>query len=169
MRPTHAPRQPHHHIPRPHSHPHTYKTPTTSDLSRALHANDLHNKTRIQTLPDNWSNYNEKGSLITKRQLLQSAWGELKESDSLQAFQQAIITSIPPPANTVTQYTTHLTSAICIDSTLWRHTIRNARQDQLLPHPLFHPTTIFNIHNNSHFTTLITNNHSYYYYDSLDL
>jgi len=56
-----------------------YRTPTTSDLSRALNANDHHIKTLVQTLPDDGSNYNEKGSLVTKRQLLQSAWGELKE------------------------------------------------------------------------------------------
>ena len=56
-----------------------------------------------------------------------------------------------------------------MDDTVWRHTIHNACQDKVPPHLLFHPTTIFNIHNNSHFTTLITNNHTYYYYDSLNL
>ena len=96
-------------------------------------------------------------------------WGELKESNSLQAFQQAILTALPPPTTTVTQYTTHLTFAICMGSTVWRHTIQNACQYQVLPHPLFNSIAIFNIHNNNHFTTLITNNHTYYYYDSLNL
>jgi len=95
--------------------------------------------------------------------------GELKESDSLQTFQQGILTTLPTPTtDTVTQYTAHLTSAICIDSSVWRHTIQNAYQDQVLPHPLFKPSTIFNIHNTNHFTTIITNNHTHYYYDSLD-
>jgi hypothetical protein len=148
---------------------HPCRTPTTSYLSKALNTNDHHIKTLIQAIPDEWSNYNEKGSLVTKRQLLQCAREELKESDSLQAFQQAIITSIPPPTTTVTLYTTHLTSAICMDNIVWRHNTHNACQDKVLPHPLFYPTTIFNIHNNSHFTTLIANNHTYYYYDSLNL
>ncbi len=38
-----------------------------------------------------------------------------------------------------------------------------------LSNPLFNPITIFNTHNNSNFTTLITNNHTNYYYDSLNL
>ena len=69
----------------------------------------------------------------------------------------------------VTQFTTHLTFAIYMDITVWRHTIQNACQYQNLPHPLFNPITVFNIHNNSHFSTLITNNHTYYYYVSLSL
>ena len=77
---------------------------------------------------------------------------------------------LPPPNTTVvTQYTPHLTSAICRDITVWRHDIHNACQDQDLPHPLFNPITIFNIHNNNPFTSLIANNHTYYYYDSLNL
>jgi hypothetical protein len=56
-----------------------------------------------------------------------------------------------------------------MDNTVWRHTIQNACQDQVLPHPLFNPITIFNTHNISQFTTIITNNHTYHYYDSLNL
>jgi hypothetical protein len=69
----------------------------------------------------------------------------------------------PPPTTTVTQYTTHLISAIFMDSTVWRHNIYNAYQEHDLPHPLFNPITIFKIHNNNHFTTLITNDHTYKY------
>jgi len=88
-------------------------------LMDALNTHDQHIKTLIKSLPEDWAGYNDRGSLVTKRQLLQSAWGELKESDSLQAFQPAILTALPPPTTTVTQYTTYLTSAICMDSTLW--------------------------------------------------
>ena len=56
-----------------------------------------------------------------------------------------------------------------MENTVWQHTIRNACQDQVLPHSLFNPITMFNIHHNSHFTSLITNNHAYYYFDSLNL
>jgi len=107
---------------------------------------------------------------VTKRQLLQCTWGELKEADNLQSLQQAILVVHPPPTTTVTQYTTHLISAIYMDSTVWRHSnIHIACQDHELPHPLFNPITIFNIHNNNHFTTLITNIHTYYLYDSIKL
>ncbi len=95
--------------------------------------------------------------------------GKLKKSDSLQSFQQAILTTLPSPTTTVTQYTTHLTSASCMDITVWRHHIHNAYQDQDLPHPLFNPFTIFNIHITAHFTKLITNNQAYNLYDPLSL
>ena len=120
----------------------THQPHTITHLTDALNGTDRHVKTLIQSLPNDWEAYNHKGSLITKQQLLHCTWGEPTESDSLQAFQQAIITAIPPPTTTVTQYTTHLTSAICRDNTVWRHTIQNACQDQILPHPLFNPITI---------------------------
>jgi hypothetical protein len=135
----------------------------------ALTTHEHHIKTLIQSLPDDWAAYNARGSLVTKRQLPQSAWGEFKESDSLHAFQQAIMIVLPPLTTAVNQYTTHLTSAICMDNTVWRHTIQNAYQDQVLPHPLFNPITIFNIHNNAHFTIFVTNNNTYYHYESLNL
>ena len=53
-------------------------------------------------------------------------------------------------------------------SSIWRHAIRNACNDDHLPHPLHKNTTIFNIHHNHHYTTLIATNTSYYYYDSLN-
>ncbi len=56
-----------------------------------------------------------------------------------------------------------------MDSTVWRHDIHNACQDQDLHHPLLNPITIFNIHNHVNFTTLITNNHTYHHYDPLNL
>jgi len=118
---------------------HPHEEPTIAHLIEALTTNDHHIKSLIQTLPNNWSNYNTSGSLITKRQLLQCAWGELKESGSLQAFQQAIITTIPPPTVTVTQYHTRLTFAICVDNTVRQHTIHNACQDQVLSPPSISP------------------------------
>ena len=52
---------------------------------------------------------------------------------------------------------------------MWQHTIRNACKGHILPHPLYDSITIFDIHNNSHFTTIITNNHPYYCCYSLSL
>ena len=77
--------------------------------------------------------------------------------------------SLPPTHTHVTQYTANLTSAMSRDSTVWQHTITNACQGHILPRPLYNPIPIFNIHHNSHFTTLITDNHTYSYYDSLNL
>ena len=44
----------------------------------------------------------------------------------------------------------------------------NACQGHILPHSLHNLITIFNIHHNSHFTTLITDNNTYSYYDSIN-
>jgi len=77
--------------------------------------------------------------------------------------------SLPLIHTHVTQYTAHLTSAINRDSTVWQHTITNACQGHILPHPLHNPITIFNIHHNSYFITLITDNNTYSYCDSLNL
>ena len=74
-----------------------------------------------------------------------------------------------PSSNaTVTQYTTYTTTLMSIGSSIWRHAIRNTCNDDYLPHPLHHDTTIFNIHHDSHYTTRIDTNISYYYYDSLN-
>jgi len=53
-------------------------------------------------------------------------------------------------------------------SSIWRHAIRNACNDDYLPHPLHNDTAIFNIHHNTHYATIITTNTCYYYYDSLN-
>ena len=119
-------------------------------------------------LPNTWRETNNKGTLITKHTLTQCMWGEHTETDGLQTLQQAILTAYPPTRTNVTQYTPHLTSAIARDSTVWRHTIRNACHDHILPHPLHNPITIFNIHHNSHYTTLFTDNNHYSYYDPLN-
>ena len=47
-------------------------------LIDALTIDDHRIKALIQALPNDWSDYNAKGTMVTKRQLLQSAWGELK-------------------------------------------------------------------------------------------
>ena len=122
----------------------------------------------LMLAPDAWGEVNSKGSLITKRILTHCIWGEHTETDALQTLQQAILTAYPPTRTTVTQYTPHLTSAINRDSTVWQHTIRNACQDHILPHPLHNPITIFNIHHNTHYTTLIADASHYSYYDPLN-
>ena len=75
----------------------------STHLVEDLNTHDQHIKTPIQSFHDDWAAYNDRGLFVTKRQLLQSAWEELKESDSLQAFQEAILIALPPPTTTVTQ------------------------------------------------------------------
>jgi hypothetical protein len=122
----------------------------------------------VAALPNNRSEINNKGTTVTKRKLEQCIWGAHTESDILQILHKAIITAYPTTHTHLTQYTAHLTSAIGRDSTIWQHTIMNACQGHILPHPLHTPITIFNIHNNSHFTTLITDINTYSYYDPLN-
>jgi hypothetical protein len=53
--------------------------PTTiAHLIDALTTDDHHIKALIQAFPNDWSDYTAKGTMDTKRKLLQSAWGELK-------------------------------------------------------------------------------------------
>ncbi len=122
----------------------------------------------VNSLPNNWNEVNAKGTHITKHTLLQCTWENQTEVDGLQIFQQAIITAYPPGHTNVTQYTCHLTASVSIDSTVWQHTIRNACQDHILPHPLHNPITIFNINRNTHYTTLIADHNRYTYYDPLN-
>ena len=51
------------------------QTLTITHLVEALTTHDQHIKILIQSLPEDWANYIDRGSLVTKRQLLQSAWG----------------------------------------------------------------------------------------------
>jgi hypothetical protein len=122
----------------------------------------------LTSLPYTWREVNNKGSLVTKHTISQCIWGEHTETDGLQSLQQAIFTAYPPTRTIVTQYTPHLTSDINRDSSVWQHTIRNACQDHIFPHPLHNPIAIFNIHHNSHYTTLIADTNHYSYYDPLN-
>jgi len=100
--------------------------------------------------------------------LQRSSWGELREADDLQTLQQTILTTQPPPNHTVTHYTTYITTSMSMGSSIWRYAIRNACNDDHLPHPLHNNPTIFTIHHNHHYTTLIATNTSYYNDDSLN-
>ena len=94
-------------------------------------------------------------------------WGEHSDIDSIQAFQRAITTRYPPPHSGVTQYTTHIKSTLTTHCSVWTQAINNAYDDNILPHPLHNTITIFNIHHRNNFTTLVTNNHTYQYYEPL--
>ena len=146
--------------------PITYNPSRTSYIPRMIEALQMGSATLnniINSLPNNWSEVNAKGTHITKHTLIQCTWGHQTEADGLQIFQQAIITAYPPIHTNVTQYTCYLTASVSIDSTVWQHTIRNACQDHILPHPLHNPITNFNINRNAHYTTLIADHNHYSY------
>ena len=64
-------------------------------------------KAIINNMPDLWQDINEKGTLVTKRQLKMAAWGEYKDDHSALLFQITILNTKAHPY-TVTQYDTLL-------------------------------------------------------------
>jgi len=155
--------------PQPNTRPPPCQTHTITHLVEALNKHDQHTKTLIQSLPDDWAAYNDRGSFVTKRQLLQSAWGGTQ--------------GIRQPSGTPTSHPNNVPA-----TNHYGHSIHNpphfchlhgqhgmaTHHPKPLPRPsptptYVNPITIFNMHKNNHFTTLITNNHTYCYYDSLNL
>jgi len=123
----------------------------------------------VAALPNTWSEVNNKRITTTKRLFEQRIWGAYTETDDLHNQQHAIVAASPPHTQThVTHSASHLTSTISRDSKVWRHSITNACQEHYLSHPLHNPIAIFNLHRSSHFTTLITDNNTYSYYDPLN-
>ncbi len=83
-------------------------------------------------------------------------------------FQQAIISTRHFPQN-VTQYDTLLAQSIVNQNDGWIRQVTNPLKGERLQHPLQNDITILQIYNAQHYTTLITNNDKYYYYDGLGL
>ena len=119
------------------THPETQPNPQTlfKQLANALNSTDDNIRTLINHLPSTWQATNHKGIPLNKTMLQRSSCGELREADGLQALQQTILTAHPPPNHTVTQYTTYFTTSMSMGSSIWRHAIQNACNDDHLPHP----------------------------------
>ena len=99
----------HHVSPPPHypapAQPLALNPPNTPLIPRMIEALEMGHATlnrMVTTLPDNWGEVNDKGTLITKRILLQCIWGEHTETDGLHNLQQAIVTTYPPTHTNVT-------------------------------------------------------------------
>ena len=75
--------------------------------------------------------------------------------------------SIIQHANTVKQYDALLAQSIVDQNDAWTRQITNPRTEERLQHPLQYDITIMQIYNAQHYTTLITDNNRYYYYDGL--
>jgi hypothetical protein len=142
---------------------------TISELTKLLNScTDEQYAQVIRQLPENWSALNEKGTSVTKRQLEMAHWGAYKDDHSVLTFQQTILQTRQHP-NTVTQYDTLLAQSIVEQNDVWIRQITNPLTGEQLQHPLQNPITIMQIYNSQHYTTLITDNHRYYYYDGLGL
>ncbi len=123
--------------------------------------------TFIQELTEDWIGTDSSGIEKRKYDLFRCVWGEMKEGESILAFQVAILKKYPPRSPSVTQIDTLLTSSLASDMRVWRRGVKNFIFKEVLPIPLCNPITIFQIYTSSHFTTIIIEHDQYYYYDSL--
>ena len=69
--------------------------------------------------------------------------------------------------HTITQYDTLLAQSVVTHNNAWTRRITNPLTNELLQHPLHNHSTIMQIYDAQHYTTLITDNEQYYYYDGL--
>jgi len=74
-----------------------------------------------------------------------------------------------PTIHPDTQFDTALSRSITQRHPTWTKGIKNTITQNFLSHPLQNPITVFQIYHNSHYTTLITDNINYHYYDGLNL
>ncbi len=66
-----------------------------------------------------------------------------------------------------TQYDTLLAQTIVDQNDVWLRQVTNPLTGERLQHPLQNNITIMQIYNAQHYSTLITDNNTYYYYDGL--
>ena len=103
---------------------------------------------------------------VTKRQLEIAQWEAYKDDHSVLTFQQTIMLKRQLPT-TGTQYDTLLAQSIAGQNDVWLRQVTNQLTGERLQHPLQNKITIMQIYNAQHYTTLITDNNTYYYYDGL--
>jgi hypothetical protein len=125
-------------------------------------------KTSINNLPDSWQDINDKGTIVTKRQLKMATWGEYKDDHSALLFQTTILNTRPHP-HTATQYDTLLAQSVVTHNDVWTRRITNPLRNEQLHHPVQNKITIMQVYNSYHYTTLITDNNKYYHYDGLKM
>jgi hypothetical protein len=101
-----------------------------------------------------------------KYDLVRCAYGEHKEGESVLAFQVAILQTYPPRSKSVTQFDTMLTSSAYYKGMVWEKSVKNFIFKQVLTSPLCNKTTIFQMYEDWHFTTLLVEDNQYYFYDS---
>ncbi len=93
-------------------------------------------------------------------------WEAYKDDHGVLTFQQTIMLTRQFPT-TVTQYDTLLAQSIVDQNDVWIRQVTNPLTGERLQHPLQNNITIMQTYNSQHYTTLITYNNNYYYYDGL--
>jgi hypothetical protein len=69
-------------------------------------------KAPLKKLLEAWQDINEKGTIVTKLQLLMALWGEYKDGHIALQFQEAVVLSTRPHPHTVTKCDTPLALSI---------------------------------------------------------
>jgi len=95
-------------------------------------------------------------------------WGSYKDDHNVLTFQQAILSTRHHP-QTVTQYDTLLAQSIVDHNDIWTKQVTNSLTGGRLQHPLQNDITIIQIYHAQRYTTLLTDNDKYYYYDGLGI
>ncbi len=109
--------------------------------------------TLIQKIHEDWIGTDASGIKKRKYDLLRCVWGEMKEGESILAFQVAILKQFPPRSRSLTQIDTLLTSNLASDMRVWRRGVKNFIF-KVLPSPICNPIKIF-----LHILTLYHTNH----------
>jgi len=100
---------------------------------------------------------NDRGTIVTKRQLEMAQWGAYKDDHSVLTFQQTIMHTKQYP-NTITPYDALLAQSIVDQNDVCTRQVTNPLTGERVQHPLQNNTTIMQIYNSQHYTTLITDN-----------
>ena len=94
--------------------------------------------------------------------------GEYKDDYIALQFQEAVLSTKTHPL-TITQYDTLLEQSVVTHNDVWTRRITNPFANERLQHPLQSHITIIQIYDSQHYTTLITDDERYYYYDGLGI
>jgi len=89
---------------------------------------------------------NDKGTMVTKRQLEMAHWGVYKDDHSVLIFQQTIMIT-RQYQNTFMQFETLLAQSIVDQNDVWTRHVTNPLTGEHLQHPLQNPITIIQIYN----------------------
>jgi hypothetical protein len=125
--------------------------------------------TLIKKLPEDWTGRDKtskKNKKKEKQDLVRCVYGQVKEGESVLAFQVAILEKYPSLNESITQFDTLMTSSAYYKGMVWEKKVKCFIFKQVLPSPLCNKTTIFQIYEDWHFTTLLVEDNQYYFYDS---
>ena len=142
---------------------------TFSDLEQSLDTNtDAEFAALAQSLPNDWTSVTPIGKTIRKQRLLSCIWGEFKDDESVLSFLKDILLAFPPESGCPAIFDTPNVESIADNrNTIWHRGVHSITHPNGLPHPLASQLTIFQIHEELHYTTLIYDENGAHHYNSL--